>query len=164
MGDRVATVDMGRKLGAMPPFWGSGEMGPHLTQCRLGRGQPCNKWHLDPSSPLTTIGIGQKSVGYAPFRGRGSGSLSNTMSPGPRPTSIPCGILIRPAVWTQLTLGDCAPFWEGELCRNQTQYCLGRGLPPYQVVSRSIQPFDTNRHGLNIGGLCPLFGGGWVPI
>jgi len=61
MGDRMATVDMGRKLGGHATFWGSGELGPHLTQCRLGRGQPCNKWHLDPSSPLTTIDICQKS-------------------------------------------------------------------------------------------------------
>jgi len=30
MGDRLATVNMGRKLGALPPFWG-GELGPHLT-------------------------------------------------------------------------------------------------------------------------------------
>jgi len=34
---RMATIkrDMGRKLGAQPPF-GEGELGPHLTQCRLG--------------------------------------------------------------------------------------------------------------------------------
>jgi len=30
MGDRLATVNMGRELGALPPFWG-GELGPHLT-------------------------------------------------------------------------------------------------------------------------------------
>jgi len=33
----LATTDMGRKLGLSPPFEG-GEMGPHLTQCGLGRG------------------------------------------------------------------------------------------------------------------------------
>jgi len=32
----VTTADMGRKLGAVPN-WG-GELGPHLIQCRLGRG------------------------------------------------------------------------------------------------------------------------------
>jgi len=33
---------MGPKLGggALPPFFGEGEQGPHLTQCRLGRGLP----------------------------------------------------------------------------------------------------------------------------
>jgi len=34
---RLATIDMGQKLGALPPFE-EGELGPHLTQCRLGRG------------------------------------------------------------------------------------------------------------------------------
>ena len=34
MGDRFATIDMGRNLGVVP-FWG--ELGPHLTQCRLDR-------------------------------------------------------------------------------------------------------------------------------
>jgi len=37
---------------------------------------------------------------YAPFAGR-AGSPSNTMWPGPRPTSIPSGILMHPAVWPQ---------------------------------------------------------------
>jgi len=38
MGDRLATKDMGRKLGAMLSVWG--ELGPHLTQCGLGRAPP----------------------------------------------------------------------------------------------------------------------------
>ena len=54
MVDRLATKDMGRKLGAVPLFGGAG-------------------------------------------------SPSNTMSPGPRPTAIPSGILIHPAVWPQRT-------------------------------------------------------------
>jgi len=39
MGDRLATTDMGRKMGAAVPL-SAGELGPHLTQCRLGRGRP----------------------------------------------------------------------------------------------------------------------------
>ena len=38
--------------------------------------------------------------------GRGTGFLSNTMSPGPRPTSVPVvpsGILIHPTFWPQYT-------------------------------------------------------------
>jgi len=35
MGDRLATIDTGQKLGAVPLL---GELGPHLTQCGLGRG------------------------------------------------------------------------------------------------------------------------------
>ena len=41
IGDRLATIDMDRKVcgGLLCPFpWGEeGELGPHLTQCRLGR-------------------------------------------------------------------------------------------------------------------------------
>jgi len=36
MGGRLATIDMGRKLGAVPLL--GEELGFHLTQCRLGRG------------------------------------------------------------------------------------------------------------------------------
>ena len=37
-------------------------------------------------------------------------------------------------------------------------------LPPYQVASLSIQPFDHNRHMLKIGGCVPLLGrGSWAP-
>ena len=32
------------------------------------------------------------------------------------------------------------------------------GLPPYQVVSSSIQPFGHNRHGPKMGGTVPLLG------
>ena len=41
MGDRLATIDMGRKLmgGCAAPVFG-GELGLHLTQCRLDRGLP----------------------------------------------------------------------------------------------------------------------------
>ena len=41
MGDRLATIDMSRKVGGgglLCPF--PGGMGPHLTQRRLGRGLP----------------------------------------------------------------------------------------------------------------------------
>jgi len=44
---------------------------------------------------------GPKSEGCcAPFRG-GAGSPSNIMSPGPRCTSVPSGILMHPAVLPQ---------------------------------------------------------------
>ena len=34
MGDRLVTIDIGRKVGAAVPFLG--ELGPYLTQCGLG--------------------------------------------------------------------------------------------------------------------------------
>jgi len=47
-----------------------GEMGPHLTQCRLDRGLPQYQVVPDPSSRLATIDMGRKRwSGYcAPFR------------------------------------------------------------------------------------------------
>ena len=43
MGDRLATIDIGRKVGPTVPlyFFCLGELGPHLTRtCGLGRGLP----------------------------------------------------------------------------------------------------------------------------
>jgi len=36
---RLATMDIGRKLGNGVPLF-TGELGPHVTQCGLGRGLP----------------------------------------------------------------------------------------------------------------------------
>ena len=60
-------------------------------------------------------------------------------------------------------LGGCAPF-RGELQPHLTQRRLGRGLPPYQVASYSIEPFGLNGHWPKIGDYAPLGEGGWVPI
>ena len=50
---------------------------------------------------LATVNIGRK-VGdcFVPFCG-GSCVPSNTMWPGPRPTSMPSGILMHPVIWLQ---------------------------------------------------------------
>jgi len=68
MGDRLA-IDMGWKVGAAVTLFG--ELGPHLTQCGLGWGLYLrSKWHLDPSSRLATIDMGQMQVDrlkYATF-------------------------------------------------------------------------------------------------
>ena len=57
------------------------------------------KWHLDPSSRLATTDMGRNLGDCAPWGG--AGSASNTMLPGTRPTIVPSGILINPAVWPQ---------------------------------------------------------------
>ena len=44
-----------------------------------------------------------RKLGAVPLWGGGAGSPSNTMWPGPRPTSMPGFILIRPTVWPQCT-------------------------------------------------------------
>jgi len=72
-----ATIDMGRKLGA-PLRFGGGELGPHLTQCRLSREYLLTKWHLDPSSHLDTTDMCGKLAGALPhFRG---GELSTHLT------------------------------------------------------------------------------------
>ena len=141
MGDRL-TFDHNRhgpKEGTAVPISGGGRLDPHLTQCGLSRGlSPYTKWHLDLSSGLATTHMGRnspKSVGVVPLRG--AGSPSHTTWLRPRPTSIPSGILIHPAVWTQQT---SAKNWGtvplcGELDRHLTQCRMGRGLSPYQVAS-----------------------------
>ena len=53
----------------------------------------------------------------APFR-RGAGFPPNTMSIGPRPTSVSSGVLIRPTVWPQYInvtdIQDTCPIASGE--------------------------------------------------
>jgi len=83
MGNRLAIIDIGRKeKGAAVPLSGGGDLGPHLTQCGLGRGYLRTKWHLGPSSRLaTTDGHGPKiGEGAVPLLG-GNGSPSNTSWP-----------------------------------------------------------------------------------
>jgi len=59
MGDRFATIDMGRKLGAVPLLQ-VGELDPHVTQCAWAKAYLRTKWHLDPSSRWATINMGRK--------------------------------------------------------------------------------------------------------
>jgi len=102
--NRLATIEMGQKLGrgAPPHFWG-GELGPHLAQCGLDQGPPpCQV----PSWSIHLFGHNRHGpkIGEGappPFWATGVGSPSNTKSPGLRPTSIPRGILIHPAIWPQ---------------------------------------------------------------
>ena len=88
-------------------------------------------------------------IGVCAHLGKGwAGSPCNTMSPGPRPTSVPSGILILSAVWPQQTWsenwGELCPFGKGELDPHLTQFGRGRGLPPCQALSCLIQPFGHN--------------------
>jgi len=62
------------------------------------------KRHLDTSSRLATIDMGQKLDGLRPLFGKGKFGPC-TKSPGPRPTSIPSGILIHPAIWPTTDMG-----------------------------------------------------------
>jgi len=93
------------------------------------------------------------------------------MSPGPRPASIPCGILIliHPAVWPQqiwVKNSGLCPFW-GEAVESPSNTTWPR---PTSVPSFifSIQPFGHNTPMLQIGQtgngpIAPLGEGGGSP-
>jgi len=49
----------------------------------------------------TTAEIYSRRYNWVLPKKGGAGSPSNTLSPGSRPTSVPSGILIHPAVWPQ---------------------------------------------------------------
>jgi len=107
-----------------------------------------------------------KIDGAVPLLGGGAGSLCSTLRPGPRPTFIPSGTLIHPAVWPPQIWAEnwgtgAVPPFGGELGPHLVQCGLFRSLPPYQVASWSMQLFGHNRNGPKIGwGLCLLFGEG----
>ena len=94
MGDRVRTKWTERwGWGYCAPFRGR-KLGPHLTQFRLGRGLPPYKVPSWSIQPFGQSKHGPKIGGAVPFLGGYLGpSPYNTMSPGPRPTSIASGIL-----------------------------------------------------------------------
>jgi len=50
--------------------------------------------------------MGRKVGGAVPLSEGEAGSPSNTMSPWPRPTSVPSGILIHLTVWRQQTRAE----------------------------------------------------------
>jgi len=116
---RLATTDIGRKL-----EWGSAPFGrswaPSNTMW-LGQ-RSVILYQVAPWSvqPLEHNRHGPK-VGAAVPLFWGARSPSNTVWPGPRPTHVPSGISIYPAVWPQKTWAEkwksggnaVSPFWRG---------------------------------------------------
>ena len=91
---------------------------------------------------LVTIDVGRKVGGCcAPFHG-GAGSPSNTVWPGPRPASIPSGILINLTVWPQYTNVT-------DRTDRQRSDSIGR-----TVLQTVAQKSPINRHLGNIAQLC----------
>jgi len=88
--------------GAGPLFGGSGS--PSNTMSPGAEAYLRTKWYPDASSRLVTIYMGRK-LGAATLL-RGAGSPSDTVPPGLRPTSLPSGILIHPAIWPQRTWAE----------------------------------------------------------
>ena len=114
----------------------------HVDSTYLG-----TKWHVDPYRSLDIIDRGRK-LDVCPFWGAGSQSNTNyTMLPGPRPTSVPSGILIHPGVWPQRTWVQncgCAPL--GLPGPHLTQCGQGRGLNPCNRLATIHQRYrQTDR-------------------
>jgi len=97
MGDRLAAVDMGQKLGVVL-FWGGA--GSASKAMSPGPRPPYQmaSWSIQPFGHNRH---GPKIGGYAPLGG--AGSPSNTIWPMPRPTYIPRFIFIHLTVWPQYT-------------------------------------------------------------
>jgi len=90
----------GPKIKSCAPLGGTES--PSNTNVAWAEAYSCTKWHVDSSSRLATTDMGRK-LGAVPFLGGGSWAPTNTMWPGPRPTTVPSFILIHPNVWPQYT-------------------------------------------------------------
>jgi len=159
---------MGRKLGgsAPPPFW-EGERGAGSSSNAMSLGPRLNSipiailihpavwshrtwaenWGL--RSPFW--GGSWIPIQLRPNLGTGAGSLFNTKSPGPRPTSIPSGILIHPAIWPQQiwaeNWGGAVPLWvRGAESPSNTAWTGPRPtrLPSFILIHPTVWPQCTN--------------------
>ena len=107
------------------------------------------KWHLDPASHLATTDMGRK-LGAVPLWGGGAGSPSNTMWPEPRPTSVPSGILMDPAVWPHQiwakNWGLCPLFGGKSWVSSNTMWPGPRptSLPSFVLIPLTVWPQYTN--------------------
>jgi len=141
MGDRLATIETDRKLGAVHLFWGAGF--PSNTTL------PGPRSTSIPSRILIHPAIWPQQTWAenwgAPFLGGGwTGSPHNTLWPGLRSTFVPSDILIHTAVIFFL------------LCPIQRR---GAGSPCNTMWPGSRPTFIHNRHGpKSVGLLCPFLG------
>jgi len=103
---RLATTDMGRKLGAVDLC--EEELAPQSNTVGKAGAYTSLASVIFIHLVVSPNRHGQKIGGLCPFLGGGSGFPCDTMSPGQRPTSIPSGILIHPAIWPQRT---CVKNW-----------------------------------------------------
>jgi len=123
----------------------------YLTQTPLGSGLPPRMYHLDPSSRLATVNMGRKfGGGSALFSVRGAGSPSNIKSPGPRPSSMPSGILIHTAIWPQQIWAEnwgLCPFGGGGAGSSLNTMWPGPRptcLPSFILIRPTVWPQYTN--------------------
>jgi len=163
MGDRLATVDMGQKLGrAVRPVPLMGEAASPCNTLWPGRGLPLYRVVSWSVQPFDHNKHGPKIGGLCPLWGRGTASSCSTVWPGLRPTSIPCGILMA-TVDTGRKLGGSAPFARGAGSPSNT-VSLGlrpTSLPSGILIHPAIWPQQIWSE--NWGGCVPLGEGSRVP-
>jgi len=138
--------------GCCAPFFWGGELGPHLTQCGMGRGLPLYPVSSSSIKPFGYNRHGPKIAGMGAVPLFGGGELGPHLTQcrlgrGLTPTVLPSGILIHrailpPQTWAAVYMdtgfwkvgGCCAPF-HGGAKSYLTQCGLSRSLPPYKVAS-----------------------------
>ena len=102
MDDRLATIDMDRKVGGdcCTPFWGAGSPSNTIWCGTRPTSVPSGISKCPPVWPQKTWAENWRAV---PFYLGITGSPSNTVWSWLIPTSVPSGILIHPAIWPQQT-------------------------------------------------------------
>jgi len=165
MGDCLATVDVGQKLGAVPLL--GGELCPHVTKCGLDWRLPSYQGHLHPSSRSAATDKSRNLGGCAPW-----GALGPHLTQCCPGQGLPS---YQVQFWSIQQFGHnkhgpkigglCPLFWGGGAGSPSSPMWPGPRPTFTHLASWSMQPFGHNRHGPKTGG-CPLLGGGgtWVPI
>jgi len=122
------------------------------------------KWYLDSSSCMAIQQTWAANWGYAFFGGAGSPSIR--VWPGPRPTSIPSGILIHPQLTRTENWGCLCPlFGRGSWVPIQHDVAWAEAYLPTKWHLDPSSHLATTDMGRKLGGGCaPLGRGSLVPI
>jgi len=143
MGDCLATINMGRKLGAVP-FW----EGWAWPQCNsgLGWGLPSYQvvsWCIQPFGHNR---YGLKIEGALPLLGElGPHLTQRRLGRGLPPYQV-ASWSIQPLATIDMgrKLGGSAPFWGRELGLHLTQCGLGWGIASFILIHPTVWPQYTN--------------------
>ena len=133
----------GPKWGAVPPFFWGGKLGPHLAQCRLGRGLPSYQVASCSIQPFGHNRHGPRTGGYAPF---GGGELSPHLTQCGLGRGLPpyqvASCSIQPFGHNRhgLKIGGC-PFWgRGAVSPSNTVWPVSRptSVPSFILIHPTV--------------------------
>jgi len=114
-----------------------GELGPHLTQCGLGRGLPSYQWHLNPSSRLATTDMDWKLGAVPHFFERGELSPHLTQC-GQGRGLPPCQV----SSWSIQPFGHNTPTLQTDRTDRQRSDSIGRTV--LQTVAQKLANTGPN--------------------